>query len=166
MKKYLYTLAVLSALPWNNNCSAQVADSTTIVNSLNKCWRTIGKAYSTIYGLDESEIEKYSRQKLCFTRDSFVLYNGPLFDPKYAIKKVKADDFAKNNFDCSKEKLGMLTDSIYAITISSITKSSQNKPAHKMTDVIAFDGYFIYVVNDGVIFKLYDSEAKSEGRSY
>jgi hypothetical protein len=166
MKKKLFALAVFSLLSWRTTCSAQVADSATIVKSLIKCWRTVSKAYSTIYGLDEGEIETCSRQKLCFTRDSFTLYNGPLFDPKYSIRKVKADDFARNNFDCSKEKLGMLTDSLYAVTISSMTKSSQNKPAHKMTDVIAFDGYFIYVVNDGVIFKLYDSEAKSEGRSY
>jgi hypothetical protein len=34
-----------------------------------------------------------------------------------------------------------------------------------MTDVIAFDGYCIYVVVDGVIFKLFDADAKVQPRA-
>jgi hypothetical protein len=164
MKRYLYGLVILSFLPWDNTCSAQAMDSTKIVNSLIKCWRSISREFSTIYGLDENEIKKYYKQKVCLTRDSIVIYYGALYHPKYSVRKVNAEHFAKDNFDCSKDKLGMFTDSVYEVTISTITNYSQNEPGHKMTDVIAFDGDFIYIVNDGVIFKLFDADAKIQGR--
>jgi hypothetical protein len=165
MKIYLCTLALLSVLPSYYTCSAQATDSTKIVNSLNKCWRATSHEYSTIYGLDEDEIKSYAKQKVCFTRDSVTMYYGALYGPKYSIKKVNAENFAKDNFDCSKEKLGMVEDSVFEITISSVSKASRNETAHKMTDVIAFDGYFVYIVKDGVIFKLFDADAKVGGRS-
>ena len=165
MKRHLYALAILSVLPWTNTCTAQATDSVKIVQSLLKCWRAIGHEYSTIYGLEEEEVKNYMKQKICFAKDSMSLYNGVLYAPRYAVKKVNAENFAKDNFDCTKQKLGVLKDSIYEITISSISKSQQNGKTHKMTDVIAFDGDCIYVVNDGVIFKLFDSEAKKEARS-
>jgi hypothetical protein len=154
----------LSVLSWNNTCSAQATDSAKILKSLMKCWRALSHEYSTIYGLDEEEIKTYSKQKVCFTRDSLTLYYGSLYTPKYSVKKVNAENYAKDNFDCTKSRLGMLTDSVYEITISSISKSSRNGTPHKMTDVIAFDGDCIYVVKDGVIFKLFDSDAKKESR--
>jgi hypothetical protein len=165
MTRYLYVLAIFSFLPLNNTCSAQATDSTKIVNSLVKCWRATSHEYSTIYGLDEEEIKNYTKQKVCFKKDSVTMYYGTLYDPKYSIKKVNAEKFAKDNFDCSKDKLGMVADSVYEITISSFTKASKTEPAHKMTDVIAFDGYFTYIVQDGVIFKLFDADAKIQGRS-
>ena len=165
IKRRLYTLAILFVLPWNNTCFAQAPDSTKIVNSLFKCWRAISHEYSTIYGLEEEEIKNYSKQKVCFTHDSITMYYGALYTPKYSVKKVNAENFAKNNFDCPKEKLGMIKDSVYEITISSVNRSTQNGTAHKMTDVIAFDGDFIYIVKDGVIFKLYDSNYINGARS-
>jgi hypothetical protein len=164
MKRYLYALAIWSVLPCST-CAAQTTDSIKIVNTLNKCWRAISREYSTIYGLDEEEIKVYYKQKVCFTPDSVIMYSGPLYTPKYSIRKVKAEDFAKTNFDCSKERLGMSTDSVYEITISSLTKPTQKVPAHKMTDIIAFDDYCLYIVKDGVIFKLFDSNSKPGGRS-
>jgi hypothetical protein len=165
MKRHLYALVILPVILWNNTCAAQTADSAKIVSSLIKCWRAVSHEYSTIYGLEEDEIKSYSQQKVCFTRDSATMYYGPLYAPKYSVRKVNAEDFAKNNFDCSKAKLGMLKDSVYEITISSIARSPQNGTTHKMTDVIAFDGDCIYIVKDGVIFKLYDSEAKKGARN-
>ena len=165
MKRYLYAFAILSVLPWSHTCPAQETDSAKIVNTLNKCWRAISHEYSAIYGLEEEEIKNYSKQKVCFTKDSVTLYYGALYDPKYSIREVNAEDYAKDNFDCTKKKLDMWADSIYEITISSTARSSQNGKTHKMTDVIAFDGDCIYIVKDGVIFKLFDSEAKKGARS-
>ncbi len=163
MKKY--TLVILSLILWGNSCPAQATDTTAVLNTLFKCWRAVGHEYSSIYGLDEDEIKTYSKQKVCFTRDNIAMYYGALFAPHYSIKKVNAESFAKNNFDCDKGKLGILRDSVYEINISSTAKSAQNGTLHKMTDVIAFDGDFIYIVKDGVIFKLYDSDAKTSVRS-
>jgi len=165
MKRYLSLLAILLVVPYTNTCSAQVVDSTNVVNSLTRCWRAFSHEYSTIYGLEEDEINRYSKQKVCFTRDSVSMYHGILFAPKYSIKKVNAENYAKNNFDCSKRKLGIVTDSVFEITISSVTKSPKDKIVHKMTDVVAFDGECIYIVADGVIFKLLDAEAKAQPRS-
>lgn len=165
MKKHLYAFVILSVLCGSDSCLAQAIDSARIVNTLNKCWRAISRAYSTIYGLEEEEIKVYYKQKVCFTKDSVIMYSGPLYNPKYSFKKVNAEKFARNNFDCSKEKLGMTTDSLYEITISSVYRSPQKGTTHKMTDVIAFDDECIYVVKDGVIFKLYDANAKPTGRS-
>ena len=164
MKRYLFGVAILSVLTWGNTCSAQASDSTKIVDSVNKCWRSIGREYMTIYGLDEAEIKKYYKQKVCLARDSVILYYGVRYSPKYSVKKVNAEIFAKENFDCTKDKLSMVTDSVYEITISSFTKPTDLEFAHKMTDVIAFDGYFIYIANDGVIFKLVDADAKALSR--
>lgn len=160
VKRYLTAFAILLVLPGINTCSAQVADSAKIVNSLTKCWRAFSHEYSTIYGLEEEEIKRYSKQKICFTRDSVSMYLGTLAGPKYSIKKVNAEDYAKSNFDCGKRKLGMLTDSVFEITISSISKPGKDGNVHKMTDVIAFDGESIYVVVDGVIFKMFDADSK------
>ncbi len=165
MKRHLYTLAILSVLLWNGTCSAQATDTTKTINSLFMCWRAISHEYSAIYGLEEEEIKNYSKQKVCFSRDSAIMYYGALYAPKYSVKKVNAEDFAKNNFDCSKIKLGIMKDSVYEITISSVTRPSQNGAVHKMTDVIAFDGDYVYIVKDGVIFKLYDSNYKAAPRS-
>jgi hypothetical protein len=164
MKKYLYALAILAVLPGNCTCSAQSSDSTKVINSLIRCWRAISHEYSTIYGLEEEEIKAYSKLKVCFTKDSITMYDGALYTPGYTIKKVNAENYAKDNFDCSKVKLGMRTDSVFEITISSLTKPLHNGIAHKMTDVIAFDGDCIYIVKDGVIFKLFDSDIKKDAR--
>lgn len=165
MKRYLLTLAVFVVWPSAERCCAQATDTVKIIRTLNKCWRAISHEYATIYGLEEDEIKSYSRQKLCFSRDSVVMYDGALYDPKYSIKKVNAELFAKDNFDCTKERLGMSRDSVYEITIASVSKSPETGKQHKMKDIIAFDGDCIYVVKDGVIFKLFDSEAKNEARS-
>jgi hypothetical protein len=165
MKRYFYVLTLLSMLTWENTCSAQVADSAKLVTSLTRCWRVISHELSSIYGLEDDEIKRYSKQNVCFTGDSVSMFYGIVFAPKYSIKKVNAEDYAKNNFDCSKSRLAILTDSVFEITISSITKPSQNGTVHKMTDVIAFDNDFIYVVVDGVIFKLFAADRKTEGRS-
>lgn len=165
MKRYLYTLAILSVVSRSVTCPAQSADSTKILNSLFNCWRAISHEYSTIYGLEEDEIKIYSKQKVCFTADSATMYYGALYNPKYSVKKVDAENFAKNNFDCSKAKLGMAKDSVYQITISSINRSSKNGTTHEMTDIIAFDGDFVYIVKDGVIFKLYDSKFSNGARA-
>jgi hypothetical protein len=58
-----------------------------------------------------------------------------------------------------------MTDSMYEVTISSITKPSNDGKVKKMTDVLAFDGECIYVVVDGVIFKLLDADSKVQPRS-
>ena len=162
MKKYLYILAILSILPREHTCMAQVVDSARVIKSLSTCWRAIGHEYSSIYGLEEEEIKRYSKQRLCFTKDSATLYYGVLYEPKYSIKKVNAENYAKDNFDCSKQRLGIFTDSIFEITMSSVKKPSKDGIVHKMTDVIAFDEDCIYVVLDGVIFKLIDASRKIE----
>jgi hypothetical protein len=165
MNRYRYMLAILFALSYSNNCAAQVADSTKMADSVMKCWRVISHEYATIYGLEEEEIKRYSKQKICLTRDSIRMYYGTSYMPKYSVKKVNAESYAKTNFDCSKDKLGISADSVFKVTISSVTRPLKNEAAHKMTDVIAFDGYCLYVVVDGVIFKLFDANAKVEARS-
>jgi hypothetical protein len=93
------------------------------------------------------------------------MYAGTLYEPKYSIRKVNAENYAKDNFDCSKQRLYIYADSLFEITISSLTKPSENGTIHKMTNVIAFDEDCIYVVVDGVIFKLFDASRKTERRS-
>lgn len=165
MNRYLCVLAILLVSACTHTCSAQLADSTSIVNSLTKCWRAFSHEYSPIYGLEEDEIKRYSKQRVCFTKDSIGMYLGALYTPKYSIKKVNAENYAKDNFDCSKQKLGILKDSVFEVTISSLSKPSKDGTIHKMTDIIAFDGECIYVVVDGVIFKLLDADAKVQPRS-
>jgi hypothetical protein len=162
MKGYLYILTLLSIMPRHNGCMAQVVDSAKIVNSLSTSWRSISHEYSSIYGLEEEEIKRYSKQRLSFTRDSINMYSDVLYDPKYVIKKVSSESYAKDNFDCTKQRLGIVADSVFEITISSVTKPAKNGTTHKMTDVIAFDEDCIYVVVDGVIFKLIDANRKIE----
>jgi hypothetical protein len=165
MKKYFCASAIWSVFLCNYSCSAQQTDTTKIFNSLFQCWHAVSHEYSSIYGLEESEIKSYSKQKVCFTKDSITMYYGVVYAPKYSIKKVNAENFARDNFDCGKDKLGMLTDSVYEINISSMSKSPQNGAFHKMTDVIAFDGDFLYIVKDGVIFKLFNKDASSNVRN-
>lgn len=164
MKPYLILL-VIFVLPWHKTCSAQGLDTAKIVNSLTKCWRALSHEYSSIYGLEEDEIKRLSKQRVCFNKDSITIYTGASYAPKYSVKKVNADDYAKNNFDCSKQKLNMFKDSVFEVTILSVTKPAKNGTIHKLTDVIAYDGECIYVVADGVIFKLFDADAKIQGRS-
>jgi hypothetical protein len=165
MKKYLSVLAILFLLPGANTCSAQVADSTKIVTSITKCWRAFSHEYAAIYGLEEEEIKRYSKQKVCIARDSIRLYYGPSYTPKYAVKKVHAENYAKENFDCSRRTLGIIVDSMYEVIISSVAKPGKNGIAHKMTNVMAFDGQCLYMVLDGVVFKLLDADKKVEARS-
>ncbi len=161
IKTYLYLLAMFCA----TTCSAQVADSATLVKSLNKCWRVLSHEYSLIYGLEVEEIKQLSKQRLCFRKDSASMFHGVLYEPRYSAKKMNAEQYARSNFDCTKQKMGIGVDSVYEVTISSVTKPTETEPAHKMTDVIIYDGLCIYVVVDGVIFKLFDADAKIQGRS-
>jgi len=163
--RYLYTLAIVMSLLPCHRSAAQQVDTATIYKTLFKCWHSVSHEYSTIYGLEEDEIKNYAKQKVCLSRDGVELYSGPLLTPQYLIKKVNAESFAKDNFDCSKIKLGMIVDSVYEITISSMAKSAKTGALHKMTDVVAFDGNFLYVVKDGVIFKLYDANNTYTPRS-
>lgn len=161
IKRYLYLLAFLCSA----TCSAQVTDSAAIVKSLSKCWRVLSHEYSTIYGLELDEIKRLSKQRICFKNDSASMFHGILYEPKYSAKKVNAELYAKNNFDCTKQKLGISVDSAYEVTISSVTKQTDTEPVHRMTDIIIYDGLCIYVVVDGVIFKMFDADAKVQGRS-
>jgi hypothetical protein len=165
MTRYLSALIILLALPLTNTASAQVVDSSSIVKSLNRCWRAFSHEYATVYGLEEDEIKTYSKQRVCLGSDSVHLYYGASYSPKYAIRKVNAESYSKSNFDCSKRNLSIMTDSMYEVTISSITKPSNDGKVKKMTDVLAFDGECIYVVVDGVIFKLLDADSKVQPRS-
>ncbi len=160
MKKYLSIWAVLLIFPYANSCYAQIADSTQVITSLTKCWRAFSHEYSIIYGLEEAEINRFSKQRVCFTRDSVSMFNGVVYTPKYAIRKVNAENYAKENFDCGKKKLNIYADSVYEITMSTISKSSKKGTLHKMTDVLLLDGECIYIVSDGVIFKMIDADSK------
>jgi hypothetical protein len=165
MRLYLSVSAILLVLLSTNTCSAQVADSTKIVNSLTRCWRAFSHEYATIYGLEEEEIKSYSKQKVCIARDSVSLYYGASYVPRYSIKKVNAEDYSKNNFDCSKRNLSIIVDSMFEVTISSVAKPAKDGIARKMTNVMAFDGTCLYIVVDGVIFKLVDADNKEQPRS-
>ena len=160
MKLYAPVLAMLLVLLCTDNCSAQAADSTKVVNALTKCWRAFSHEYSIIYGLEEEDIDRYSKQRVCFTSDSISTYQGTLYTPKYAIRKVHAESYAKSNFDCGKRKLGIVADSVFEITISSVTKPAKDGKVYKMTNVVAFDGECTYMVVDGVIFKMVDADSK------
>ena len=162
MNKYLYVLLSLLFFPRANTCSAQVADQAQVVRSITRCWRVIGHEVAPIYGLEEEEIKSYSKQKICITADSVRMFNSVLHTPKYAIRKVNAEDYAKTNFECSKKALAIMTDSVYEITITSVTRPSEDGGAYTLTNVIAFDDDFLYVVVDGVIFKLFATDRKIE----
>ena len=165
MRKHLYALAIALISLCGSSCSAQQADTAKVITTLFQCWHAVSHAYSSIYGLEENEIKNYAKQRVCFSTDSISLYSGTVYTPVYSLRKVNAENFAQDNFDCGKDKLGMLADSLYEIKISSLTKSPQNGSVHKMTDIISFDGQFVYVVQDGVIFKLYNHDAPSNARS-
>jgi|GEM_PF-6372501 len=162
MNKYFYVLLSLFFFPRENTCFAQVADQAQVVRSITRCWRVIGHEVSPIYGLEEEEIKSYSKQKICFTADSVRMFNSVLHTPKYAIRKVNAEDYAKINFECSKKALAIMTDSVYEITITSVTRPAEAGGFYTLTNVIAFDDDFLYIVVDGVIFKLFATDRKIE----
>lgn len=164
MKRYLLVLMILSGAWSARRCNAQVVDTNKIVQSLTRCWRTISHEFSPIYGLEDEEIKAYTKQRICFTKDSIVMYQGVLYSPKFSIRKVNSEEFAKSNFECSKDKLDIVTDSVFEITILSDSRPNDAGDVHKMTDIIAFDEDFIFVVADGVIFRLYDADKKIQGR--
>ena len=164
MKRYLSLLAILLALPNINNCSAQAIDSARVVNSLNRCWRSFSHEYSTIYGLEDEEIKRYAKQKVCFSKDSISMYLNVVYKPTYMIKKVNAEEYAKSNFDCSKQRLSISTDSVIEITISSHSKPNKEGVTFKMTDFVVMGEECIYIMVDGVIFKLFDADAKAQPR--
>ena len=159
MKRYLLVLTIAGLLS-GNTCSAQVADSAGVVTGLMKCWRVFSHEYSTIYGLEEDEIKQYSKQRVCIARDSLSSFYGVRYTPTYVIRKVSTENYAKSNFDCDKRKLGIRKDSVYEVTISSMTKPNKDGKTYKMTDIVTFDGECIYVMADGVIFKMLDADAK------
>jgi len=164
MNRYLCLLTILLIVTCNT-CAAQAADSARTVRSLARCWRVISHEYANIYGLEEEEIQQYKKQKVCLSADSIVIFHGASYTPKYSVKKVSAEEYARNNFDCEKRKLGISIDSVQEITISSISKPAKDGKTHKMTDIILFDGDCIYVVADGVIFRMFDADAKVVPRS-
>lgn len=163
MRRPLTLLALLSLLAFT--CPAQTTDSAAVIGSLTRCWRSFSHEYSSIYGLEEDDIKRYAKQRVCFTPDSISMYLSVLHSPTYAIRKVNAEDYAKDNFDCGKQKLGISMDSVYEVTISSIAYSPRNGEQHKMTDIVVFDGYSLFIMVDGVIFKLLDADAKVQPRS-
>lgn len=165
IKTCYYTLILLAILATGSNCKAQTTDSAQVIGALNKCWRQLSHVFSPIYGLDEKEVVQYAKRRLCFTRDSISLYYGVQYTPTYKVKRVEAETYARMNFDCGKQKLDINADSVYQIVISSYTKPDKEGKTFRMTDILAFDGYCLYAVADGVIFKLFDANAKVEGRS-
>ena len=162
MKKYL--APILFLLLGSTACCAQSADSTEVFQSLFKCWRSVSHEYSQIYGLEEEEIKALTKQKLCFSRDSISTFEGASFTPLYQIHKVNAENYAHENFDCAKVKLGIIKDTVYEITISSYSRPNKDGDIHKMTEVVVYDGYFLYIVKDGVIFKMIDYNFKATAR--
>lgn len=153
-------VCIIVALLASHSCVAQVADSAGVLASITKCWRVFSHEYSNIYGLEEEEIKQYSRQKVCVTKDSVSTFYGVRYTPSYTVKKVNTENYAKANFDCDKRKLGIRKDSVYEVTIKSMTKPNKDGKTHKMTDIVTFDGESIYVMVDGVIFKMLDADAK------
>jgi hypothetical protein len=129
MKKALSILAILLFVSHTDKCTAQIVDSNKIINSLTRCWRAFSHEYATIYGLEEEEIKRYSKQRVCFTKDSVSMYHGVTYTPRYTIKKVGAQDYAKRNFDFDKQKMGISADSVfedhYFVRIQTIERRSQ-----------------------------------------
>ncbi len=162
MKKYV--TAILFLLHLSGACSAQAVDSNEVFQSLFKCWRSVSHEYSLIYGLEEEEIKVLAKQKICFSRDSINTYEGDAYAPLYQIRKVNAESYAKDNFDCAKVKLGIIKDTVYEITISAYSKPNKSGDIHQKTEIIAYDGYFLYIVKDGVIFKMIDYNFKATPR--
>jgi hypothetical protein len=162
MNKYVTTILLLLLI--SRNSGAQVVDSNEVFQSLFKCWRSVSHEYSLIYGLEEEEIKVLAKQKICFSRDSMSTYEGDAYTPLYHIRKVNAENYAKENFDCAKVKLGIIKDTVYEITISCYTKPNKSGDIHQKTEIIAYDGYFLYIVKDGVIFKMIDYNFKASAR--
>lgn len=158
MMKHLLLCTLLGILP--AACHAQVSDSATVVAAISKCWRVFSHEYSKIYGLEETEIKEFSKQKLCIMQDSVRSFYGMRYTPTYAVKKVNTENYAKSNFDCDKRKLGIRKDSVYEVTILSLTPPDAKGKRYKMTDVLTFDGESVYMMLDGVIFKMLDANAK------
>lgn len=164
MNRYYCLLLSFLILSGVNTCAAQIVDTNKVVHELNRCWRVVSHEVSPIYGLEDEEIKRYSKQRICFRADSISMFNSILMAPKYSIKKLNAEDYARKNFDCSRMSLAIIADSVYEITISSVTRPDKNGAIFNMTDVIAFDGDFIFVVLDGVIFKLFATDRKIEAK--
>lgn len=165
MNRYYCILLSFLILSRVNTSTAQIVDTNKVVRELNRCWRVVSHEVSPIYGLEDEEIKRYSKQRICFSRDSIVMLNSVLLAPAYSIKKVNAEDYARKNFDCGRMSLAIIADSVYEIRISSVTRPDKTGAVYKMTDIIAFDDDFIYVVLDGVIFKLFAADRKIEAKA-
>jgi hypothetical protein len=160
MTRYLSFWAMLLLLPLTNSCYAQVADSAALVGSLSRCWRAFSHEYAIIYGLEETEIKQFSKKRICFTSDSVGTFYGTVYAPTYSFKKVNAENYSRENFDCSKKKVNIYVDSVYEITMKTTAKGFQPGTTRKMTDVMLFDGECLYMVVDGVYFKMVDADSK------
>jgi hypothetical protein len=160
MTRHVSIWAILLIILCTNNSYAKGVDSAKIVSSLNKCWKAFSHDYSSIYGLEEDEIKAYSKQRVCFTTDSVNMFYGNVYSPTYAIKKVDAEKYTRDNYECSKSKFNIYIDSVYEVTVFTMARGNKDGKMRKMTDVLLYDGICIYMVLDGVFFKMIDADSK------
>jgi hypothetical protein len=161
--RFLFCLLLIISTP--SVGAAQSLDSTTLTNAITKCWRTFSHQYANIYALEEEEIKQYSKQRVCLSKDSISLFTGISTAPTFSFRKVHAEDYTKNNYDCTKRMLSIMVDSLVEVTVNSYSQNNKDNTKHKLTNIMTYDGQCLYIMADGVIFKMLDADSKVQPRT-
>lgn len=165
MNRYLSACILILVLLHADTSSAQALSRDSVVNAVMKCWRVFSREYAEIYGLEDEEVKAFSKQRVCFGKDSISTFRAVQYKPAYRVTRVNAEDYAQQNYDCSKRKLNIYKDSVYEVVVRTETKPTRDKPAYKLTDIVLYDGESLFITVDGVTFKMLDADAKVRGAS-
>jgi hypothetical protein len=150
---------------WFHSTYCLSQPSTTVRNEILSCWRTLDHRFLPAYGLKKSEIARFSKQTICFNTKVVAMYGDTLFRPTYSMNKYRANDYLWGSFQSKKEDIGITTDSLYEIILSGKIKLKSDSKLHNMEYTMLYDGVYLFIFQDGVVFRLINKPVKTTGRS-
>lgn len=116
-------------------------------------WKPNKYSYFEIAGIDESDIKNYLALSIKLDSGTAQIFKRNLENPEYSINKEETKDALKRIYQSAPQFFQIKRDSIYEITIRAKGVSPYDGKPTLQTETLIFDGYHLYYVEDGVLFR-------------
>jgi hypothetical protein len=141
---------------WVGNLKAQgnCESHDMLVKLFGDCWRIRDTKFEDIVALSDMQIKGFRKRGLCFDHDQMEMVIDTIFYPKFTINKYDAKKYLWDHFNFSPNYVGISTDSLTEVIIKGFS-SLNKRVAYTREYSLFYDGYYLFMFEDGVMFRLY-----------
>lgn len=119
------------------------------------CWYVKAHIHDAESVFDYKQVQRFSKQEICFKNDTAKMFTDIIVNPHYSMEKVNTEKYLWDNYYYDKKYIGTNADSLYKITITGKGISKRLKNSYPVQYDLFYDGYYLFIFQDGVIFRLH-----------